>query len=89
MCVFDLWAEHRASAGNEVVVPPVRGKGAADKLARVGLAGLLKAEWKEREDRVLTGRIVCPTSRRINNASLYLFVQHFTVKVCVSYSDSG
>lgn len=53
-CVFDQRAEHRARTGNEVVVPPVRGNRTADKLLRVGLAGLLRtrAEWTLREDSV-------------------------------------
>ena len=63
MCVFAQQAEHRARAGNEVVVPPVRGNRTVDKLPRVGLAGLLRAaaEWTLREDRVLTWRKVCRT----------------------------
>ena len=42
VCVFDLWAEHRASTGSKAVVPPVRDKGVADESDSVGLAGLLK-----------------------------------------------
>lgn len=81
MCVFAQQAEHRARAGSRVVVPPVRGNRAADKLPRAGLAGLLraKAEWTLREDRVLTWTKVCLTQHENKQCIgfLFLFAQFF------------
>ena len=89
VCVFAQRAEHRARAGNEVVVPPVRGNRTADKLPRVGLAGLLraKAEWTLREDRVLTWRMVCLTQQEDKQCSQFnVFIRPVFQNIC---SDSG
>lgn len=70
MCVrvFDQRAEHRARAGSGVVVPPVRGNAAADKLPWAVLAG--HERWGGRRGRTRCWwRTVRLTNGRINNAS--------------------